>query len=679
MRYEPDSENGRRLRRITDHVRACTFAIHENVYPGSNKEKYVVRRLLRRAVLDGHQMGQREPFLYRIVPTVAETMRHPYPELSETVPRVAETIRQEEKAFFATIDGGLQRIERIFDSMRQAGVRIVSGEEAADLYQTFGVPAELFESISVERGFTFDWEGFRRAMAEHGEASGKQTHMVMGDAGPVDSLKKSVKETRFVGYETTATTAEIRGIVAHDQLHQSLSPSNGTPVIIVLDQTPFYGESGGQVGDTGQIVGDNLLLRVTDTQKDGGLLLHYCQLDKGTARVGASVRAEVDRGRRDAIRRAHSATHILHHALQKNLGSHAQQQGSKVDDDWLRFDFSNMTPVSHEQLVQIEQDVHARIASDAPITAKIVPLAEARAEGAMMLFGEKYPDPVRMVTMGDFSKELCGGTHLERTGQVAAFELISEEGVASGTRRVTALTGNKARDYVSKARSAIETSAELLNCAAADLPEVTRELSQQIRELKKELGGGGKARADSAAAKPRKKPLLEAEVKATLREMARNLNVGLFDVPARIQALIAERDELLAQIHRLESQKGASAADLIQSAQTIQGVAVVVSDIPVANPNLMRQLIDQIRKKLSSSAILLAAAEGDSKVLLVAGVSRDLVERGISAGDWVRVVAPIVGGGGGGKPDMAQAGGKIPSHIPPALEKAREYMATRLA
>jgi alanyl-tRNA synthetase len=682
VRYQPDSENGRRLRRITDHIRACTFAIHENVNPGANKEKYVVRRLLRRAVLDGHQMGCREPFLHRIVPAVAQAMSGPYPELSQTIARVAGVIRQEEESFLATIDDGLQRIERIFAAMRQSGRRIVNGAEAAELYQTFGVPAELFEAICVERGFTFDWDGYRRAMAKHGEASGKQTHVVMGDTGPIDSLKKSVEETRFVGYETTTATAEIRGIVADDQLRQSLSADGEaeTSLIVVLDQSPFYGESGGQVGDTGHLIGDDFELRVQDTQKDGGLLLHVCQLEKGTVHVGASVRSEVDATRREAIRRAHSATHVLHHALQKNLGAHAQQQGSKVDDDWLRFDFSNMSPVTSEQLDAIERDIHARMESDAPITARIVPLAEARAAGAMMLFGEKYPDPVRMISMGDFSKELCGGTHLERTGKILGFEIISEEGVAAGTRRVTALTGVKARDYLSQAENAVAQSAALLGCQVAEIAVATRQLTQQVRDLKKELAGGGKTREATENVKSsRTKSLSAAEVKALLRETARTLNVGLFDVPDRIQSLVAERNELMARITRLEKQEGASAANLLSQSQNVNGVTVVVSAIPVANPNLMRQLIDQIRKQSNSSAVLLAAAEGDAKVLLVAGVSRDLVDKGISAGEWVKVVAPVVGGGGGGKADMAQAGGKTPAQIPDALSKAREYIGSQLA
>ncbi len=463
IKYDARDDNGRRLRRITDHVRACTFAIHENVYPGPNKEKYVIRRLLRRAVLDGHQIGRREPFLYKLVPVVAEMMQQPYPELQETAERVAGVIEQEEKTFFATIDDGLQRIERLFENLQRQDRTIVDGSEAAELYQTYGVPAELFESIAAEHGFTFDWNGYRAAMAAHGEASGKVVHTVMGSAGPIDALKKSVKETRFLGYETTECSAEIKGIVLNNQLLDALDTlPPGETAILVLDQTPFYGESGGQVGDSGEIRGESGQLRVDDTQKDGDLILHHCSHLTGHMAVGMSVNACVNVQRRTAIRRAHSATHILHHALQKTLGQHAQQQGSKVTDDWLRFDFSNLEPVSSAQIDEITQKVRARVASDDPVKWEIVPLEQARAAGAMMLFGEKYPDPVRMVSMGTFSRELCGGTHLSTTSEVGTFEIISEEGVSAGTRRIIALTGAKAQDYIDQCRSSLQAAADHL-------------------------------------------------------------------------------------------------------------------------------------------------------------------------------------------------------------------------
>src|SRR5829696_8237922 len=312
QKYRYESDNGRRLRRITDHVRACTFAVHENVYPGANKEKYVVKRLLRRAVLDGHQMGMKEPFLHKLVPVVAEMMKRPYPELQETVKRVSSVIEKEEANFFGTIDAGLDRIHRVFNEMRRENRSTVDGAVAAELYQTYGVPPELFESLASEQNLTFDWQGYEQAMEEHGEASGKVQHAVMGARGPIDSLKQALHSTEFLGYDKLEADATVKGIVAgqapHDHLCDKIQEvGHENAVRVVLDRTPFYGESGGQVGDTGKLVGDGFEFVVTDTQKDGGLVIHKGHLLNGVMREGAKVRAVVDAERRAGIRRAHSA------------------------------------------------------------------------------------------------------------------------------------------------------------------------------------------------------------------------------------------------------------------------------------------------------------------------------------------------------------------------------------
>ncbi|MGI9429513.1 MAG: alanine--tRNA ligase, partial [Bythopirellula sp.] len=501
VKYEIDSESGRRCRRITDHVRACTFAVHENVYPGANKEKYVVKRLLRRAVLDGHQLGLREPFLHQLVPQVVEAMKDPYPELTETADRVASVIEKEEANFFSTIDGGLSRIERAFDEMRASDRVKVEGAVAAELYQTYGVPPELFEALAAEHNLTFDWDGYAQAMATHGEVSGKVQHTVMGAKGPIDSLKHALHSTEFLGYETTAADAVVKGIIAgvvpDDRLCEAMEEvGHKNTIRVVLDRTPFYGESGGQVGDSGKLVGDGFEFEVTDTQKDGQLVIHHGHLLQGVMYEGSAVNAQVDRVRRDGIRRAHSATHVMHHALQKHLGSHAQQQGSKVDDDWLRFDFTNLSPVSAEQLSAISQDVTKHVAAAVPIRWEVLPLAEARSQGAMMLFGEKYPDPVRMVSMGSakgeaFSKELCGGTHLDNTDEVRAFEILSEEGVSAGTRRITALTGPRAVEHSGQTVEALQAASKTLACAPIVLGNQVEKLLGEQRELKKLLASGG--------------------------------------------------------------------------------------------------------------------------------------------------------------------------------------------
>ena len=349
VKYALESDEGRRLRRITDHVRACTFCVHENVYPGANKEKYVVKRLLRRAVLDGHQLGMREPFLCRLVPVVVDIMGDAYPELKETTERVASVIEKEESNFFATIDDGLSRIERVFGDMRKENRTLVDGAIAAELYQTHGVPPELFESLAAEHNLAFDWDGYAKAMARHGLVSGGEQHVVMDTKGPIDSLKHALHATEFLGYETTEAEATVKGIITghapNDRLCDQLEEApGGEEVRVILDRSPFYGESGGQVGDSGVLIGDGFVFDVKDTQRDGQLIVHKGHLREGVIREGAKVTAKVDADRRQGIRRAHSATHILHHALQKFLGSHAQQQGSKVDEDWLRFDFTNLNP-----------------------------------------------------------------------------------------------------------------------------------------------------------------------------------------------------------------------------------------------------------------------------------------------------------------------------------------------
>jgi alanyl-tRNA synthetase len=685
-KYEYESDNGRRLRRITDHVRACTFAVHENVYPGANKEKYVVKRLLRRAVLDGHQMGLRQPFLHKLVPKVAEMMKRPYPELSETVKRVSGVIEKEEANFFGTIDAGLNHIDRVFDQMRRENRITVDGAVAAELYQTYGVPPELFESLAAEHNLAFDWQGYEHAMEEHGEVSGKVQHAVMGTRGPIDSLKQALHSTEFLGYDTTEAEATIKGIIAgtapNDHLCDTMDEVGHTnPVRVVLDKTPFYGESGGQVGDTGTLVGDGFEFNVTDTQKDGGLIVHQGHLVKGVMHEGSKVRAVVDTARRSGIRRAHSATHILHYALQKNLGSHAQQQGSKVDEDWLRFDFTNLAPVSGEQLSAINADVAEQVAASSPVKWETLPLADARKQGAMMLFGEKYPDPVRMVSMGSFSRELCGGTHLTNTGEVDQFEILSEEGVSAGTRRITALTGAKAAQHRRDIEGAMEKAAKLLGVAAQEVADAAGALAGKVRELRKQIAGGGAAGAKPQAAVQKsggRAKLAYEEIKQVLLETGRLLSVAPLDVPQRLAAIQADVAALEKQLVERSAAGPLSGERLLESAEQVGDVTVIVAEVPGVESNLMRQLIDQVRGKSASSAVLLASRQDEDKVTLVAGISKDLQARKLSAGEWIRPVAAAVGGGGGGRPDMAQAGGKIPAKLPEALQIAKDTIRKML-
>jgi len=521
-------------------------------------------------------------------------------------------------------------------------------------------------------------------MEQHGEASGKVQHTVMGARGPIDSLKHALHSTEFLGYESTEADAVVKGIVAgkppHDQLCDQMDEvGHAEPVRVVLDRTPFYGESGGQVGDTGQLVGEGVEFEVIDTQKDGSLVIHLGHLRKGVLREGAKVRAIVDARRREGVRRAHSATHILHYALQKNLGSHAQQQGSKVDDDWLRFDFTNLSPVDAKQLAAIAADVGKQIAAAAPIGWQTLPLADARKQGAMMLFGEKYPDPVRMVSMGEFSKELCGGTHLTSTGDVESFEVLSEEGVSAGTRRIVALTGQRAKAHREKTHSLLEAAAARLQVGLLEVPEAVHRLIERRRELKRALDAGGAPKAEGEAKTRASAVTASAEaVKAALAEAGRLMSVAPLAVGERIEAMLAEVESLTHRLSQRDAAGPVSADALLDQAHDCGDVKIVLAEVPGAEPNLMRQLIDQVRSRAPLSAVLLATRQGDDKVTLVAGVSKQLQDRGVSAGKWIGPVAKAVGGGGGGRPDLAQAGGKEPAKLPEALEVARSTMTEML-
>jgi len=621
LKYEPGSEHGRRLRRIADHVRACTFAIHENVYPGPNKEKYVVKRLLRRAVLDGHQMQMHEPFLHKLVAQVAELMAEPYPELGETVDRVAHVIETEESNFLGNIDGGLDRIHRIFDAMKQQGRGMVSGTEAAEMYTTHGFPPELFETMAAEHNLTFDWEGYRREMQKHGLESGGGVVTDVIVTSPLDPLKKAMHRSEFLGYETLQVDdAKVVGIVAGDRLCDKADDvDHQRPILVVLDKTPFYGEMGGQVGDVGELVGEGFRFEVTNARVDGAFTVHRGHLREGEISLGDSVSARVDARRRQAICRAHSATHVLHYALRKTLGQHAEQQGSKVDDDVLRFDFTNPSAVGAEGLAAIEDEANARIIAAEPIRWQDLPLAEARQAGAIMLFGEKYPDVVRMVSMGDFSKELCGGTHLDNTGKVGLLKIVGEESIAAGTRRITALTGPAALQSIRRKEAALAETAAVLKIPAEEVAGRVESLLKEVRQLKKQVAAGVQTREVS----PEK---------------------------------------------------------LLQDAAEVAGTKIVVAEVPGAAPQALRQLIDQLRRKAAPVAVMLGnRQEEEGKVLLIAAFSRDLVGRGLDAVQWIRGTAGVVGGGGGGRPDMAQAGGKIPGKLPEALEVARSTVERMLA
>ena len=616
VNYTYSAPQGRALRRIADHVRACSFALHEGCGPGPEKENYIVRLLLRRASMEGFLLGTREPFLSQLVPVVALMMKGPYPEFGQTVESVEHAIQEEEKQFLRVVETGIGRFQKLVDQAKKSGEKVISGEAAFDLHQTDGFLIELTESLAANEGMTVDMARFKECKGKHKETSGRGAfaNSVMS-AGPLDTLRQS-GGTQFLGYETTSADAEVVGIIADGQLVSSCDQL-GVKVAVVLNHSPLYGEAGGQVGDIGQLSGNGVEFEIQDTQRDGELLVHLGTLKSGTLAVGAKVQAVADASRRDGIRRAHSATHILHHALRKYLGENATQRGSKVQQDELRFDFAHPKGLTADELLKIEDEINARIAEGAPVSTKLMPIAEARTLGAMALFGEKYPDNVRVVRMGEFSTELCGGTHLGNTGQVGFCRVIRDELVAAGIRRITCFTGPKAIARIRETEALVKEASALLKSQPDDLARKISALQDELRDTK--------------------------------RDLAKFTVASLVD----------------------------SAAQLVAKAETVGGAKLVVHHATECTRESLKDFVDRIREKSPSVAVLLGLVE-DGKVALIAAVSKDLTAKGVSAGDCVKVAAKVAGGGGGGRPDLAEAGGKDPSKLAEALAAGAAYFMSKL-
>ena len=612
--YTFDGPTGRPVRRIADHIRAVTMCGHEGVSPGNKEEGYVVRQLLRRAVLEGYLLGQHDPFLHTLVPAVVDIMKKPYPEIAETAESVAGVIREEEERFLGTIERGLSRFDKAVEVARSANSSLISGEIAWELHSTYGFLVEITEAMAARDNLAVDRAVFNRLRAEHEEKSGSDAFVrsVM-QAGPLDALRQSQGEVEFVGYDEDETTAKIIGLIAQGRLVEAIEEvGHAEPIALVLDRTPFYGEAGGQVGDTGTISGEGFEFQIIDTQKDGDLILHLGHLQRGKLRLEETATARVESDRRAAIRRAHSATHLLHHALHEVLGQAATQRGSKVQPDELRFDFNHRQAVTREELARIEDEVNTLIAEGAAVTTRVLPAAEAKTLGAMALFGERYPDFVRVVGMGDFSLEFCGGTHLANTGQVGLCKIIHEEAVGTGVRRITALTGRRALQKIRETESLLTETATLLKAPRIeDIPRRIETLHGELRQAKKQL-------ADQSR-----------------------------------QNIAAVIDDLLA------------------GAEEVAGVKLI-AHIP-ENPTreMLRELADRLRSGQQPVALIIGG-EIDGKAALLAAVSKDLVKRGLKAGDAVKAAAKEVGGGGGGRPDLAEAGGKEPGNLKAALEAGLE-------
>ncbi|RMG40210.1 MAG: alanine--tRNA ligase [Planctomycetota bacterium] len=618
--YRFEGPQGRPLRRIADHIRAATFAIHEGVNPSNEKAGYVIRQLLRRALLEGYLLGREEPFLHKLVPTVVELMRRPYPELVETQQSVADVIREEEEQFLHIVERGVRKFRKLAEKARQSG-GVISGEDAFDLHQSEGFLIELTEALAARENLKVDRKQFDICMAELRERSGRGAFAdsVMAE-GPLDSIRKEAGDTEFLGYQTTRARGRIVGLIVDRQRANEFSDlKHVDPIAVILDRTPFYGEAGGQVGDTGTLRWDGGEFLVRDTQRHAGLILHIGRLKQGTLRVGQTVEAIVDEQRRAGIRRAHSATHLLHYALRKTLGENATQRGSKVDNDELRFDFAHRGPLTPEELRRIEDEINARIAEGVPVRTREMPLEEARRLGAMALFGEKYPDIVRVVQMGDFSIELCGGTHLENTGQVGVCRIESEEPVAKGVRRITAVTGRRAL--------------------------------QRLRHTEE-----------------------------LLRQIATALKTPNFEeLPRRVAALQEEVKQLRQQLAQKSRQTVAEAVEeVLKTAEHVGDVTLVGHVLPEASRESLREFVDQVRKRAGQAAVIVGTVI-DGKPALTAALSKPLLQQGLNAAECVRTAAKKIQGGGGGRPDLAEAGGKNPDGIQDAIAAGLAYFRDKLA
>lgn len=607
FKYSYDAAWGRACRRIADHLRACSFAIHEGANPGPDKANYIVRLLLRRAAMEGYLLGKKVPFLHTLVPAVVAGMKYAYPEIAETVQSVSNVIKLEEEQFLDVVDRGMPRFEKLAAKAKSSGV--ISGQDAFDLHQTYGFLIELTETLASQQGLKVDHSGYTIARKRHEATSGRGAFAdsVMS-AGPIDSLKKQ-GGTKFLGYESMTADCKVVGIISNKELVTEFSSAgHETPIGVALNQTPFYAESGGQVGDIGTLIGSEAEFIVADTQKDGDLWIHVGHLTKGKLSVGQTLSAAVDESRRSGIRRAHSATHILHHALHCTVGKDATQRGSRVQQDELRFDFAHNQALTAEEVRQVEDIINECIAQGATVTTELLPIEAARKKGAMALFGEKYPDEVRVVSMGDFSVELCGGTHLSNTGQVGLCRITSEEPIAKGVRRVTAITGPKA---VEKGRE-------------------TDELIAQLQRMLK---------APQAAELVAKVESLQNEVK-TLSKLLSELN----------SASVADAIGTLAA-----------------QAETISGVKVIAKKLEGVSRETLRDFADQLRDKHSPIALILGA-EIEGKVSLIVAVSKPLVKnKNLHAGNVVKVAATVAGGAGGGRPDMAEAGAKLVEKLDEAI------------
>ncbi len=595
------------LRVIADHIRSCSFLIVDGVLPSNEGRGYVLRRIIRRAVRHGYQLGVNQLFFYKLVATLAAEMGDAYPELLRNQAHVERILKLEEERFAETLEQGMRILE---DDLATMQGRVIAGETVFKLYDTYGFPMDLTADIARERGLGIDHEGFEKAM----NAQRSRARAASQFGSDYSGNLQLEGETTFTGYEQLVDQSRVVGLFHEGEAVERLE--TGQSGIVVLDQTPLYAESGGQVGDHGRLETTSARFEVRDTQKQGAVITHIGNVTEGILAVGDSANVYVDFERRQATILNHSGTHLLHAALRQVLGEHVQQKGSLVDPERLRFDFAHYEPVTSEQLAEIEALVNAQIRSNANAETRVMSMDAAVESGAMALFGEKYGDEVRVLSIGDFSVELCGGTHVKHAGDIGLLKIISETGIASGVRRIEAVTGATALQWVAANEQRLQRIAEMVKSSREDAEEKIAQLQDKYRLLEKEL----------------------QQMKG-----------------------------------KLASNQG---SDLASQAVEINGIKVLAARIEGADNKMLRETLDQLKNKLGSAAVVLGAVDGD-KVTLVAGVTRDQTGT-IKAGELVNQVAQQVGGKGGGRPDMAQAGGNQPENLDAALASVPEWVQQQL-
>lgn len=616
--YKKDADQDVSIRLITDHIRSATFMISDGIMPTNEGRGYVLRRLIRRAARHGRLLGIEGKFLAKLSETVIEGSKDGYPELDEKKEFIFNVLTQEEDKFDKTIDQGLHILSVMQEEMNQAGEKVLSGENAFKLYDTYGFPLDLTKEILEEKGYGIDEEGFQAAMEKQrvqAREARKETNYMGADATVYDEIDPSVT-TEFVGYDTLSCDSKITVITTESEITEAVA--DGQRATIFVEKTPFYATMGGQEGDTGIIHTADAEFAVEETIKLlGGKFGHIGRVTKGMFRTGDTVTLEVKSKERLNTCKNHSATHLLQKALKTVLGSHVEQKGSLVTPDRLRFDFAHFSAMTREEIEAVEALVNEEIAKNNPVVTEVMNVEEAKKTGAMALFGEKYEEDVRVVTMGDFSKELCGGTHVSNTGLITTFKIVSESGVAAGVRRIEALTGDGVFAYYKAQEQKLAEAAKLLKATPENLTE-------------------------------------------------------------KISHLLAETKSLHSEIESLKSKAAQEAVgDVMNQVEEICGVKVLAVRVEDVDMGGLRELGDQLKEKLGEGVVVIASAAG-GKVSLMATATEGALKKGAHAGNLIKAIAGLVGGGGGGRPNMAQAGGKNPEGIDAALSKAKEVLAEQI-